>query len=99
MNLEILFQDENLIAVNKPHGLLVHRTSMAKDADTFALQLLRNQLKHRVYPAHRLDRKTSGCLLFAKNKETVVVESWQAIGSSSKQDPMFDQPLNHTGFT
>ena len=67
--LEILFQDEDLIAVNKPHGLLVHRSSIAADTSEFALQILRDQIGKTVYPAHRLDRKTSGVLLFSLNKE------------------------------
>lgn len=67
--LEILFQDEHLLAINKPHGLLVHRTKIAKDANEFAIQLLRNQLGKKVYPVHRLDRKTSGVLLFALSPE------------------------------
>jgi len=67
--LEILYQDEHLVAINKPHGLLVHRSSIATNTDTFAVQVLRDQLGLRVYPAHRLDRKTSGVLLFALNKE------------------------------
>jgi tRNA pseudouridine65 synthase len=45
--------------------LLVHRTSLAADAEVFAVQLLRNQLGQKVYPVHRLDRKTGGVLLFA----------------------------------
>lgn len=68
--LDILYQDEYLIAVNKPHGLLVHRSGIAADTTTFALQLLRNQICRSVYPSHRLDRKTSGVLLFALDKET-----------------------------
>lgn len=67
--LEILFRDEHLIAINKPHGLLVHRSSIARDAEEFALQLLRDQIKQWVNPVHRLDRKTGGVLLFALNKE------------------------------
>lgn len=67
-NLEIIFQDENYIAINKPHGLLVHRSPIAVNTDEYALQQLRNQLDRHVYPAHRLDRKTSGVLLFALNK-------------------------------
>ena len=66
--LEIIYEDENLIAINKPHGLLVHRSPIARDADRFAVQELRNQIGKRVYPCHRLDRKTSGLLLFAKNE-------------------------------
>lgn len=68
--LEILYQDEHLIAINKPHGLLVHRSSIANDAAEFALQLLRDQIGQVVYPAHRLDRKTGGILLFSLDKAT-----------------------------
>ena len=67
--LEILYQDDHLIAINKPHGLLVHRTKIARDASEFAIQLLRDQIGQTVYPVHRLDRKTSGVLLFALSSE------------------------------
>jgi tRNA pseudouridine65 synthase len=67
--LDILYQDEYLVAINKPHGLLVHRSKIAMDAEEFALQLLRDQINHWVNPVHRLDRKTGGVLLFALNKE------------------------------
>lgn len=70
--LEIVYQDEHLIAINKPHGLLVHRSSIASDAKEFALQLLRDQVNRRVSPVHRLDRKTGGLLLFAFDKEVEV---------------------------
>ena len=63
--LSILYQSADLVAINKPHGLLVHRSPIASDASEFAVQLLRDQLGQRVYPVHRLDRKTSGVLLFA----------------------------------
>jgi tRNA pseudouridine65 synthase len=66
--LEILYQDSDLVAINKPHGLLVHRSKIAVDTDIFAVQLLRDQLNAHVYPVHRLDRKTSGVLLFALNE-------------------------------
>ncbi|MFA7446245.1 MAG: pseudouridine synthase [Flavobacteriaceae bacterium] len=68
--LEILYQDDYIVAVNKPHGLLVHQSPIARDAEEFALQLLRNQLQKTVYPSHRLDRKTSGILIFALDKAT-----------------------------
>lgn len=67
--LEILHQDEHLVAINKPHGLLVHKSPIAADASEFAVQMLRDQLGRRVFPAHRLDRKTSGVLLFALSPE------------------------------
>ena len=67
--LPILYHDDHLVAINKPHGLLVHRSAIARDAEEFALQLLRDQLNRHVFPAHRIDRKTSGVLLFALNKD------------------------------
>lgn len=73
LKLEILYCDEHFVAVNKPHGLLVHRSSIASDASEFALQILRNQIDRYVYPVHRLDRKTSGVLLFCYYPETVKV--------------------------
>ncbi len=68
--LPIVYEDDHLIAINKPHGLLVHRSKIARNADVFALQLLRDQIGQMVFPAHRLDRKTSGVLLFAKDSQT-----------------------------
>ncbi|MBF8962331.1 pseudouridylate synthase [Pontibacter sp. FD36] len=69
--LEILYEDESYVAVNKPNGLLVHRTRIAEEKKEFALQMLRDQLGYQVYAAHRLDRGTSGVLLFAKNPKSV----------------------------
>ena len=63
--LEILYRDEHVVAVHKPSGLLVHRSDFDRHETRFAVQLLRDQLGRRVYPAHRLDRATSGVLLFA----------------------------------
>ncbi len=71
--LEIVYEDEELIAINKPHGLLVHRSAIARDVREFALQSLRDQVGYKIYTTHRLDRKTSGILLFSKNKEA---QSW-----------------------
>ncbi len=68
--LHILHSDNHLVAINKPHGLLVHKSMIAADASEFAIQLLRDQLGRRVYPVHRLDRKTAGVLLFALDHET-----------------------------
>lgn len=70
--LEIVYQDEYLIAINKPHGLLVHRSSIASDAKEFALQMLRDQINRYVSPVHRLDRKTGGLLLFTFEKEVEI---------------------------
>ena len=69
--LPILFRDENLIAVHKPSGLLVHRSSLDRHETRFALQILRDQIGQPVFPVHRLDKGTSGVLLFALNREVV----------------------------
>ena len=63
--LDILYHDEFLVAINKPSGLLVHRSLIDTRVHEFALQLTRDQIGQRVYPVHRLDRPTSGVLLFA----------------------------------
>ena len=55
------------MAINKPAGLLVHRSPIDRHETRFALQLLRDQLGRRVYPVHRLDKPTSGLMLFALN--------------------------------
>ena len=67
--LPIIYQDEFLVAVNKPSGLLVHRTSLDRHETENAMHIVRDQLGKWVYPFHRLDRATSGVLLFALDKE------------------------------
>ncbi len=62
--LNILYQDDDYIAIDKPSGLLVHRSEIDRRETRFALQLLRDQIGQRVYPVHRLDKPTSGVLLF-----------------------------------
>ncbi len=62
---EILYRDDYFVAINKPPGYVVHRSSMVRNAPMVVLQLLRDQLGQRVNPLHRLDRKTSGVLIFA----------------------------------
>ena len=71
--MEILYRDTYLVAVNKPVGLLVHRSAVDRRATVSALQLTRDRVGHRVYPAHRLDRPTSGALLFALSPELASV--------------------------
>lgn len=67
--LEILYRDERLLAVYKPAGLLVHRSAIDRHETRFLLQLLRDQIGRRVYPAHRLDKPTAGIMLFALDPE------------------------------
>ena len=63
--LRLLFQDDLLVAIDKPPGLLVHRTGLDAGETRFAMQLLRDQIGQPVWPVHRLDKGTSGVLLFA----------------------------------
>ena len=65
MSLPIVYQDEYMVAIDKPPGLLVHRSLIDKHETQFALQMLRDQIAQHVYPVHRLDRPTSGVLMFA----------------------------------
>jgi len=67
--LEIVHEDAELLAVNKPAGLLVHRSKIAIDEDDFLLDRIRKQVGSTVHLAHRLDRATSGVLLLAKSRE------------------------------
>jgi tRNA pseudouridine65 synthase len=63
--LEIIYRDDVMVAINKPSGLLVHRTALDRHETEFAVQRLRDQIGRRVWPVHRLDRGTSGVLVFA----------------------------------
>lgn len=62
-SLPILRLDDDLVAVSKPGGLLVHRDQHHPDAPA-ALQIVRDQIGRRLYPFHRLDRASSGILVF-----------------------------------
>jgi tRNA pseudouridine65 synthase len=64
--LRLLYDDVTLVAIDKPSGLLVHRSDMARDGEA-ALQLVRDAIGAHVYPVHRLDRGASGVLVFAKS--------------------------------
>ena len=62
---EIIYRDKDLVAVNKPAGMLVHKSPLDSRETQFALQMTRDQIGQRVFPVHRLDKPTSGVLLFA----------------------------------
>jgi tRNA pseudouridine65 synthase len=68
MTFQILYQDEHYVAINKPCRILVHRSAISEDK-VFVLQLLRDQLGQKIYPIHRLDRATSGVLIFGRTSE------------------------------
>jgi len=74
MKIEILFEDEFIIVVNKPNNILIHKSYYARNinGDTL-LDILFQQKGENYYPVHRLDRKTSGVLILAKRKEDVSI--------------------------
>ncbi|WP_111977332.1 tRNA pseudouridine(65) synthase TruC [Algibacillus agarilyticus] len=78
--LDILYQDEHLVIVNKPSGLLVHRSLIDKHETEFALQTVRDQIGQYVYPVHRLDRPTSGILVMGLSSDTarIICQSIEA---------------------
>lgn len=69
MTIDIIYQDEYIVVIDKPAGLLVHRSMLDKHETQFALQLVRDQINQHVFPVHRLDRPTSGILVFALSPE------------------------------
>jgi tRNA pseudouridine65 synthase len=69
LNVEIVFEDGAILAVNKPAGLLVHRSKIAADEDDFLLDRLRTPERRDLFLIHRLDRATSGLVLLAKSRD------------------------------
>lgn len=68
--LEVLYADEQLAVVNKPAGLMVHDSALARGETDFAADRLREQFGKPVFLVHRLDRATSGCLLLALDRDS-----------------------------
>ncbi|MFY9243122.1 MAG: pseudouridine synthase [Polaribacter sp.] len=84
MNLEIIFEDEYLLCVNKPNNILVHHAFHSRnvaDEDSL-LQIIENEKGLKVYPIHRLDRKTSGIILLAK--QTSYVSKFQELFTNNQ---------------
>lgn len=71
--IQILYKDEHLVAVNKPAGYLVHPSDNPEEGDLVIMKILRDQLGKKVYPIHRLDRPTSGVLVFGLEKESATL--------------------------
>jgi tRNA pseudouridine65 synthase len=68
--LPVLYADEYLAVVDKPAGLMVHDSALARGETDFAADRLREQFGKPIFLAHRLDRATSGCLLLAFDRDT-----------------------------
>ena len=105
--LPILYQDAHLVAIDKPAGLLVHRTGLDAGETRFAVQLLRDQIGQPVWPLHRLDKGTSGVLIFALsahaasaasslfNSDGAVTKTYRAVvrGWPAAEAGLIDHPL------
>jgi tRNA pseudouridine65 synthase len=83
--LPILFHDDDLVAVHKPSGLLVHRDERHPDAPA-VLQILRDQIGKFLYPVHRLDRPTSGILVYAFSREGAAKLQASLSSAASEKD-------------
>ena len=81
--LTLLHQSADAVVVDKPAGLLVHNSAWAGPRETTLTELLRAQLGVDVVPVHRLDRQTSGCVLFATSADKASTLQ-EALASSSK---------------
>ena len=66
----VVYQDEEIVVVHKPAGLLVHRGMGASAHEPFLLQRVRDLTGRWVYPPHRLDRPTCGLVVFTFRPET-----------------------------
>ena len=105
--LDILYQDDYCIAVNKPAGMLVHRSWLDRHETRFVMQTLRDQIGQHVYPVHRLDRPTSGVLLFALDSDaaraltqqfeqkTTVKTYWAVVRGHLADADTIDYPLKY----
>jgi tRNA pseudouridine65 synthase len=69
-HLQVLYSDDQLAVVNKPAGLMVHDSKLARGETDFAADRLREQFGKPIFLIHRLDRATSGCLLLAFDRDT-----------------------------
>lgn len=82
--LKVIFEDQYLIVVEKKEGLLTVTTG--KSDETTAFSILKNYVKkaspqNRIYVVHRLDRETSGVIMFAKTREIQLAlqENWHRV--------------------
>ena len=66
---KVCYEDDDLLVVSKPGNLLVHKAYVSRQDKVFLLQIVRDLVKKQIYMVNRLDRATSGLVLFAKTSE------------------------------
>lgn len=82
MEIEVLYQDDHYIVVNKPSGMLVHPYKSQSNERTHLMKYVKEQTGHYLYPIHRIDRPVSGIVIFALSSEAA--GALQKIWSSEK---------------
>lgn len=89
MDLEIIFEDRYFICVNKPNNMVVHHAHHSRNIadETSLLQLILEEKGFKAYPIHRLDRKTSGIILLAK--EPTFVSKFQELFTKNEIEKMY----------
>lgn len=105
LNDSVLLEDDDLLVLNKPSGLAVHAGSNIQQGIIEALRIIRSELPF-LELVHRLDRDTSGCLLLAKNRKTLLDLQQQMVehdinkryltllkGNCHEQEILVEQPL------
>ena len=75
--LTILYQDDDIVVVHKPSNMLVHKSMIDRHETEFLMKILRDQIGQYVYPVHRLDKPTSGVILFALSSDVARVLAQQ----------------------
>lgn len=103
-HIPVLYRDEHIIAVHKPSGMVVHPTDLARLEQVSLMRLVRRMVRQRVWPIHRLDRPTSGIVLFALNRNSAselgrqlrdheVEKHYLALVRGIPSDQLIDYPL------
>ncbi|MEK6624073.1 MAG: pseudouridine synthase [Bdellovibrionota bacterium] len=80
MHINIIYQDDHLVAVEKPSGLFVHPYKAVSNEKTHLMKFVKNQIGKYLYPLHRLDRPVSGIVIFGLSSEAVaqIKEEWNS---------------------
>jgi 23S rRNA pseudouridine955/2504/2580 synthase len=68
INIDIIYEDENILAINKPEGISVTDNNL--NVPTLS-SLIKNKFGNNINPCHRIDHNTKGLVLFAKNDEAL----------------------------
>ena len=106
MILPILYEDEAIVVLQKPAGILVHKSKSTSVLEPTVIDLMFALRRQRLHPVHRLDRATSGVLLLAKNpisaaiygklfEERLVEKIYTAVVRGYVDDQVVDYPLKH----